>query len=157
MARRFTNVVLARRSVVGRSSSARDSAASSAAIAPVVALALPTRSARSSRRSAIAVTACEELTRKRVSAPSSSVSCSASTREVDSSGLKYFADWPASWPLPSYWVAKPLMTFWRSPRVFWSSALKTWSRSTTVVVFVRSSVPPSRSSLLLSGASVSAM
>ena len=29
---------------------------------------------------------------KRVSAPSSSVSCAASTREVDSSGLKYLAD-----------------------------------------------------------------
>ena len=40
MARRFTNVVLARRSVVGSSSSARDSATFSSAIAPAVALAL---------------------------------------------------------------------------------------------------------------------
>ena len=42
MARRFTNVVFARRSVVGSSSSACDSATFSAAIAPVVAFALPT-------------------------------------------------------------------------------------------------------------------
>ena len=73
VARRFTNVVLARRSVVGSSSSARESATFSAAIAPAVAFALPTRPARSSRRSATAVTAREELTMKRVSAPSSSV------------------------------------------------------------------------------------
>ena len=57
-------------------------------------------------------------TMKRVSAPSSSVTCWASTREVDSSGLKYLADCPTSSPLPSYWVAKPWMTSCRSPRVF---------------------------------------
>ena len=57
VARRFTNVVLARRSVVGSSSSARESATFSAAIAPAVAFALLTRPERSSRRSATAVTA----------------------------------------------------------------------------------------------------
>ena len=72
VARRFTNVELPRRSVVGSSASASLSARFSAAIAPVVALALPTRSARSSRRSAIAVTVREELTMKRVRASSSS-------------------------------------------------------------------------------------
>ena len=59
VARRFTNVELPRRSVVGSSASASLSARFSDAIAPVVAFALPTRSARSSRRSAIAVTARE--------------------------------------------------------------------------------------------------
>ncbi len=82
-------------------------------------------------------------TRKRVSAPSSSVTWSASTREVDSSGLKYLADCPTSSPLPSYWVAKPWMTSCRSPRVFSSIALKTWSRSTTDVVLERSKLAPS--------------
>ena len=60
VARRFTNVELPRRSVVGSSASASLSARFSAAIAPVVAFALPTRSARSSRRSAIAVTVRDE-------------------------------------------------------------------------------------------------
>ena len=156
MARRFTNVVLARRNVVGSSSSARENASFSAAIAPAVAFALVTRPERSSRRSATAVTAREEFTRKRVSAPSSSVTWLASTREVDSSGLKYLADWPTSSLLPSYWVAKPLITSCRSPRVFASIALKTWSRSTTVVVLDRSRLAPSSSSLLVSGASVRA-
>ena len=91
VARRFTNVELPRRSVVGSSASASLSARFSAAIAPVVALALPTRSARSSRRSAIAVTVREELTMKRVSASSSSVVSLTSRRALESSGLKYSA------------------------------------------------------------------
>ena len=55
MARRFTNVVLARRSVVGSSPSARASAAFSAPIAAAVSLALPTSCDSSLRRSAIVV------------------------------------------------------------------------------------------------------
>ena len=63
--RRFTNVVLALRRVSGRSSSALSSAALSAPIAPKAVFALLTRSARSSRRSAIAVTASEVSVTKR--------------------------------------------------------------------------------------------
>ena len=48
--------------------------------------------ARSSRRSATAVTAREELTMKSVSAASSCVSWLTSCREVDRNGLKYSAD-----------------------------------------------------------------
>ena len=154
MARRFTNVVLARRSVVGSSPSACASAAFSCPIADAVAFALPTAADRSSRRSAIAVTARDELTRKRVSAPSSSVTSCASWREVDRSGLKYFVDWPVSSPLPSYWAAKPLTTSARSPRVRSSSVLKIWSRSTTSVVAADVSVAPSGSSFASPGAGV---
>ena len=88
VARRFTNVELPRRSVVGSSASASLSARFSAAIAPVVAFALPTRSARSSRRSAIAVTVRDEETRNSVSASSSSVVSLTSRRALESSGLK---------------------------------------------------------------------
>ena len=77
-------------------SAPRCSARFSAAIAPVVAFALPTRSARSSRRSAIAVTVREEETMKRVSASSSSVVSLTSRRALESSGLKYFVASAAS-------------------------------------------------------------
>ena len=92
VARRFTNVVLARRSVVGSSPSARASATFSWPIAAAVAFVLPTRSARSSRRSATAVTAREELTMNSVSVPSSWVSWLTRRREVERNGLKYSAD-----------------------------------------------------------------
>ena len=54
--------------------------------------------------------------------------------EVDSAGLKYFA---ACWtfaPWPWYWAAEPWMTCCRPLRVFGSSVLKSWSRSTGDVV-----------------------
>ena len=156
MARRFTNVEFPRRSVVGSSDRASLSARFSAAIAPVVALALPTRSARSSRRSAIAVTVRDELTMKRVSASSSSVVSLDSRRALESSGLKYFAASAAWSPLPSSWVRKPLMTPCRSARVSGSSVLKIWSRSTAVVVEEVSSVACSGSVLLASGPGESA-
>jgi hypothetical protein len=60
-------VVLPRRSVVGSCSRASANAVFSLAIAPAVALALETRFARSSRRSARAVTSPEDSTMKRVS------------------------------------------------------------------------------------------
>ena len=106
VARRFTNVVFARRSVVGSRPSAWPSATFSSPIARAVAFVLPTRPERSSRRSASAPTSREESTRKRVSAGSSSVSWPTSRREVESSGLKYFAASPASAPLPAYCVGE---------------------------------------------------
>ena len=157
VARRFTNVVFARRSVVGSSPSARASATFSDAIALAVVFVLPTSAARSSRFSASAVTSREESTMKRVRLSSSSVTSPTSRRDVDSSGLKYFAASPASSPLPSYCVAKPLTTSCRSPRVCSSSVLKIWSRSTTGVVDAVVSVAPSSSSSASSGAGVSAM
>ena len=73
VARRFTNVVLARRSVVGSSAERpRERARSRRRSRRSSCSCCRRASARSSRRSAIAVTAREELTMKRVSAPSSS-------------------------------------------------------------------------------------
>ena len=94
---------------------------------------------------------------KRVSAASSSVSSPTSRREVDSSGLKYSAASPASASLPSYCVAKPLMTSWSEPRVCSSSVLKIWSRSTTDVVEFVPSTAPSSSSGASPGPMASAM
>ena len=103
------------------------------------------------------VTARLELTRNSVSAASSSVTSCTSLRELERSGLKYLADSPACSPLPSYWVAKPLITPARSSRVPSSSVLKIWSRSTTSVVDSVVMVAPSCSSLASPGAGVSAM
>ena len=64
--RRFTNVVLALRSVPGSSSSARWSDVLSSPIARIAAFVLLTRFARSSRRSAIAETVSAPSFRKRV-------------------------------------------------------------------------------------------
>ena len=116
--RRLTNVVLARRSVVGSSASACASATFSAAIAAAVAFVLATRSARSSRRSATARDRArgvdEEVGQRALVLRSSWLT---RRREVDSTGLKYSADSAASAPLPSYCAAKPWMTPWRSLRV----------------------------------------
>ena len=71
---------------------------------------------------------------KRVSASSSSVVSLTSRRALESSGLKYSVAAAACGPLPSSWVWKPVMTPWRFLRVFGSSVLKSWSRSTGVVV-----------------------
>ena len=73
-----------------------------------VAFVLPTRSARSSRFSASAVTRREESTRKRVRLSSSSVTSPTSRRDVDRNGLKYFAASPASPPLPRNWRGEAL-------------------------------------------------
>ena len=89
---------------------------------------------------------------KSVSAVSSCVSWLTSRREVDRNGLKYSADRPACLALPSYWVAKPWMTRCRSLRAAGSSALNTWSRSTTSVVEPAGSVASSSSSSALFGA-----
>ena len=156
VARRFTNVELPRRRVVGSSASASLSARFSEAIAPVVAFALPTRSARSSRRSAIAVTAREEETMKRVSASSSCVVSLTSRRALESSGLKYLVASAACWPWPSSWVLKPSITPCRSARASGSSVLKSASRSTAVVVEAVVSVECSGSVRLASGPGESA-
>ena len=88
---------------------------------------------------------------KRVRLSSSSVTSPTRRREVDRNGLKYLAASPASPPLPRNCVAKPWTTSWRSPRVFASSVLKSWSRSTTGVVEAVVSVAPSSSSLAFAG------
>jgi hypothetical protein len=121
----------------------------------VVAFVLPTSAARSSRRSAIAVTVREEETMKSVSAPSSAVAWSTSWRALDSSGLKYFVASCDCCPLPCSEVAKPLMTPCRSRRVAGFSVLNSWSRSTGVVVWLSGSVAPSPSFGLLLGPGVS--
>ena len=73
-ARRFTNVVFALRSVGGSRPSARASAAFSSPIARAVAFAFDTRSARSSRRSAIAPTTVAVSTMKSSNCSSSRTS-----------------------------------------------------------------------------------
>ena len=127
-----------------RTSCWRGAASSAAGRAPAPARRSPSRSparsrsccrrapARSSRFSASAVTSREESTMKRVRLPSSSVTSPTSRREVDSSGLKYSGRLAGLGPLAAgTGAAKPLTTSWRSPRVFSSSVLKIWSRSTT--------------------------
>ena len=86
--RRFTNVVLPLRSVVGSCSSARESEAFSLEIAPIVVLALPTRAERSLRRAASVETTREVSTRKRFRAGSSRVNCCTSWSVVERNGLK---------------------------------------------------------------------
>ena len=76
--------------------SARASATFSAPIAARSRSCCRRGSARSSRCSASAVTSREESTMKRVRLSSSSVTSPTSRRDVDSSGLKYFAASPAS-------------------------------------------------------------
>ena len=90
-ARRFTNVVFALRSVGGSRPSARASATFSSPIARAVALAFETRSARSSRRSAIAPTTVAVSTTKLSKRSSSRISSLTSRELVESAGLKYLA------------------------------------------------------------------
>ena len=89
-ARRFTNVVLARRMKAG--SRPIDSASASFWLpsARVVSLRLPISAARSSRRSASAVTSRELSTRKRSSTGGVAVSSLNSRLEVDSAGFRYW-------------------------------------------------------------------
>ena len=77
---------------------------------------------------------------------------------VESAGLKYFALALACAPWPWYWAAEPLTTCCRPLRVFGSSVLKSWSRSTGVVVLSASDRPAvGRASGALLGPGVSAM
>ena len=136
VARRFTNVELPRRSVVGSSASAcaeravlgRDRAGRGVRVADQVGEVVAALGDRASRRAS-------STTMKRVSASSSAVVSLTSRRALESSGLKYSVAAAACGPLPSSWVLKPLITPWRSLRAFGSSVLKSWSRSTGVVVF----------------------
>ena len=91
-----------------------------------------------------------------MSAGSSCVSWPTSWRDVESSGLKYFAASLASAPRPAYCSAKPRMTLRSPPRVRLSSVSKIWSRSTTEVVASVVSVAPSGSSFASSGPGLSA-
>ena len=75
---------------------------------------------------------------------------------AESSGLKYLVASAASSPLPSNWVLKPLMMPWRSLRASGSSVLKSWSRSTAVVVDAVSSVRLVGERRLASGPGLSA-
>ena len=88
MLRRFTNVVLALRSVSGRSSSARWSAALSSPIARIAALVLLTSSVRSPRLSAIADTVSAPSFRNRPRISSSSASSSVSRVVLARNGPK---------------------------------------------------------------------
>src|SRR4051812_49333113 len=163
--RRFTNVVFALRSVVGSWASVVSSAVDSSAIAPAVWFVLDTSAERSSRFAATAVTSSEESVRNRWSVGWSFMIWLTSASVVDRNGLKYFADRFASSAArafllsvrPSYWIAKPWITFCRPLRVFGSSVSKSWSRSTMEVVFSVPSVAPSSSFLLLLGPGVSWM
>jgi hypothetical protein len=141
--RRFTNVVLAFRSVSGSSVSAWSRELFSCAIAPNVVFVLLTRLVRSSLRSASAVTVEDVSRTKRVSTFWSSAS-SAVTSLVDTrKGEKYFVACRASSPLPSYWSARPRITFCRPRRVRGLSVLKSVSMSTGAVVSSVPILPPS--------------
>ena len=59
------------------------------------------------------------------------------SRVAASDGAKYLATWLPSAPRPAYQSPKPWMTSCRPLRVFGSSVLKSWSRSTIVVVLSR--------------------
>ena len=86
---------------------------------------------------------------------SSRISSFTSRELVESAGLKYLAASLASSALPSYCVAPPWTICWRPLRVFGSSVLKSWSRSTGVVVSSASIWPPSSISLPSFGPGVS--
>ena len=124
----------------------RSSARFSAAIAPVGGVRVADQRGRGRRAcSAIAVTVREELTMKsRQRALVLRSTSLTSRRALESSGLKYFvASRGLRRPCRRSWVAKPLITPCRSLRAFGSSVLKSWSRSTAVVVCDVSSVAPS--------------
>src|SRR5205085_5299408 len=91
VARRFTKVVLALRSVGGSRARSVSKAVFCDAIAPAVALALATRELRSSRRAATSVTSLDELARKLVKAPWSRRSCWITWSVLESAGAKYLA------------------------------------------------------------------
>jgi hypothetical protein len=127
----------------GRFSIACASSALRLASAPVVSFRLPTSPARSSRRSASAVTSRELSTRKRSSTGVSRVSSLKRRRDVDSAGLRYSKPLAAWLPRPDHWRAEPLKKSWSDLRVSGSSVLKSWSRSTAVLVRSVPIWPPS--------------
>jgi hypothetical protein len=103
------------------------------------------------------VTSAEESTMKRVSAPVSRLA-SLTRRSVEAmNGLRYFALWLASRARPWYCSAEPWTTSCSPLRVRGSSVLKSWSRSTGVVVARVGRVAPSSSSGALVGPSWSEM
>ena len=85
-ARRLTKVVFAWRSAGGKATSERSRASFWLAIAPSAWLAFAVRAERSSRRSAIAPSACEPWTRNWLNARLSLVSSANSRRVEDSAG-----------------------------------------------------------------------
>ena len=141
--RRFTNVVLALRSVPGSSSSARPRATFSSPIARNAVLVLPTSASSSALRSAIADTVVAPSRRKRSSTAWSRASSLVRAVVLERNGAKYLMLSPASSPLPSYCVPEPRMKFRRPSRVSVSSALKTASMSTGAFVLSAPISPPS--------------
>ena len=121
--RRSTNVVLARRMNGGSRPIDSASAAFWLPSARVVSFRFPIRAARSSRRSASAVTILELSTRKCSSSGVSCVSSLKSRLEVDSAGFRYSKPTLASASLPRHWSAEPLKKPWSERRVSGSSVL----------------------------------
>ena len=103
------------------------------------------------------MTSFEDWTMKSVSDWLSELTWRTSWSVVEMKGLKYLALWLACLPLPTYCSADPWMTSCRPLRVFGSSVLKSWSRSTGVVVRSALIVAPSLSLGALLGPRVSAM
>ena len=114
VARRFTNVVFALRSVSGSSPSAWASDAFSSPIAAAVVFAFETRSARSPRRAASALTVRDEFRRKRVErvlVADDLVDERARRRQRRVEVLRRLR-WPAR-PRPTYQRALPWTNCWR--------------------------------------------
>jgi hypothetical protein len=86
---------------------------------------------------------------KRRSSSLSEPSSLKSRRVVESEGLRYCRPRLASSPLPSHWVAEPLMKSWMATLATGSRVLKTWSRSTAVIVCSMGILPPSGISVFL--------
>jgi hypothetical protein len=104
---------------------------------------LPISAARSSRRSASAVTSFELSTRKRSSKGVSRVSSPNRRDEVASAGFRYLRPSFPSMPRRANWRAWPFRKPCSDLRVSGSSVLNSWSMSTAVVVESVPSSPPS--------------
>jgi hypothetical protein len=91
--------------------------------ARVVSFRFPISPARSSRRSASAVTILELSTRKRSRSGVSSVSSLKSRLDVDSAGFRYSKPMLASRSMSRHWSAEPLKKPWSERRVSASSVL----------------------------------
>ena len=157
MARRFTKVVLALRSVSGSTRRAWSSDTFSSPMAAAVLLALLTRFARSPRRWASALVVLAALRRKAFSVCWLETTSLTSRREALSAGLKYLVAALACVPRLSYHCALPWMNCCSDARVLGSRVLKSWSRSTIDVVLSAPSVAPSDSLGLEFGPGVRAM
>ena len=141
--RRFTNVVFERRMKAGRRVSASESAAFCWPIAPSVEFRLTISCERSSRRLASAVTSRALSWTKLSSRGVSALSSLKRRREVDSAGFRYWNPTFSIEPLSLSAAAWPLKKCWSALRVGGSSVLKSWSRSTLVVVLSALMRPPS--------------